>query len=389
MKILMFGHKHVPGREGGVEIVVAELASRMAAAGHEITLYNRKRKHTAGESPCTYAGCRLSEVYTVNKRALDAPVYAYFATRRAVKQARREKLDVIHVHAEGPCLFLRRFGKIGSKRRAGMPRIVVTIHGLDWQRGKWGGLATRVLRYAERQAVKYADEIIVLTSADHDYFEQTYGRETTVIPNGVAPASPREAEIIKEKWGLGKGGYVLFLARIVPEKGLHYLIEAWQSLRATRPAGMKLVIAGGASHDDAYQAEIDERCLADESILMTGHVEGALLAELYSNALLYVLPSDLEGMPMTLLEALSYGTACLVSDIPACRAVVGEGYPTFRHGDVADLAEKLSAAFDGSLAIRGGAETHTWEEITERTLALYGGAVKTETETRYEDPVYQ
>lgn len=389
MKILMFGHKHVPGREGGVEIVVAELASRMAAAGHEVTLYNRKRKHTAGEIPREYAGCRLEEVYTVNKRALDAPVYACFATRRAVRQAKRERIDVIHVHAEGPCLFLRKFGKPGSKKRAKMPRIVVTVHGLDWQRGKWGGLAARVLRYAERQAVKYADEIIVLTAADHDYFKKMYGRETTVIPNGVAPATPRAAREITARWGLTQNGYILFLARIVPEKGLHYLIEAWQRLAATRPAGLRLVIAGGASHDDAYRAEIAARCEGDESILMTGHVEGERLAELYSNALLYVLPSDLEGMPMTLLEALSYGTTCLVSDIPACRAVVGEGYPTFRHGDAADLAEKLSIALDGGLPIRGVAETHTWEEITERTLALYGGAVKTETETRYEDPVYQ
>lgn len=408
MKILMFGHKYVPGREGGVEIVVAELAKRMAAEGHEVTLYNRKRKREGGApAPAAYEGCRLREVFTVNKRALDAPVYAYFATKRAVKQAKKEHLDVIHVHAEGPCLFLRKFGKPGSKKRAKMPRIVVTIHGLDWQRGKWGGLATRVLRYAERQAVRYADDIIVLNESNRDYFRETYGRETVCIPNGVAPATPHAAEIIKEKWGLGEDGYVLSLARIVPEKGLHYLIDAWQSLRARVHTDKKLVIAGGASHSSEYYQSIVQKCQGDDSIVMTGFVEGQTLAELFSNAALYVLPSDIEGMPMSLLEAISYGNTCLVSDIPENRAVVGDGHITFRHGDVADLGEKLEAVLTGEPLCDRAAPGErkipaTWEEVTEKTLRVYrggspvgetvtgnGAQTNTETESKHEDPVCQ
>lgn len=407
MKILMFGHKYVPGREGGVEIVVAELAKRMAAEGHEVTLYNRRRRQGNGApAPTEYEGCRLREVFTVNKRALDAPVYAYFATKRAVKQAKKEHLDVIHVHAEGPCLFLRKFGKPGSKKRAKMPRIVVTIHGLDWQRGKWGGLASAVLRYGEKQAVKYADDIIVLSESNRDYFRRTYGRETIYLPNGVAPATPHAAELITEKWGLGRDGYILFLARIVPEKGLHYLIDAWQSLRARVHTDKKLVIAGGASHSSDYYREIVDKCAGDDSIVMTGFVEGQTLAELYSNAALYVLPSDIEGMPMSLLEAISYGNTCLVSDIPENREVVGDGHLTFRHGDVSDLAAKLEAVLTGE-ALRDRTASGerkapaTWDEITEKTLRVYrgeptdggtatGGAqTNTETESKHEKAVLQ
>lgn len=408
MKILMFGHKYVPGREGGVEIVVTELATRMATKGHDVTLYNRKRKLAGGGCvPTAYNGCRISEIFTVNRRALDAPVYAYFATKRAIRQAKKEKLDVIHVHAEGPCLFLRKFGKPGSKKRAKMPRIVVTIHGLDWQRGKWGGLATRVLRYAERQAVKYADDIIVLSKNNQEYFRRTYGRETVYLPNGVSPAALHEPEIITEKWGLGKDGYVLFLARIVPEKGLHYLIDAWQALCARVHIQKKLVIAGGASHSSDYYREIVSKCAGDDSIVMTGFVEGQTLAELFSNASLYVLPSDIEGMPMSLLEAISYGNTCLVSDIPENREVVGDGHMTFRHGDTSDLEVKLESVLAGSSANNRSAPGSltvpaTWDEITEKTLCIYRGehvgtdtksesgrGTGAETESKHEDLVYQ
>ena len=151
-----------------------------------------------------------------------------------------------------------------------------------------------MLRYGEKQAVKYADDIIVLSESNREYFRRTYGRETIYLPNGVAPATPHAAELITEKWGLGRDGYILFLARIVPEKGLHYLIDAWQSLRARVHTDKKLVIAGGASHSSDYYREIVGKCAGDDSIVMTGFVEGQTLAELYSNAALYVLPSDIE-----------------------------------------------------------------------------------------------
>lgn len=243
----MIGHKYVPSREGGVEIVVEELATRMAAQGHEVTLFNRKRKEYPTISE--YKGCKVKNIFTVNKRALDAIVYAFFATLKARKLLKRRQVDIVHFHAEGPCFFLNLLP--GKKRRPGT-KVVVTIHGLDWQRGKWGGLATRILRAGERRAVKYADEIIVLSRNNKTYFREMYHRTTKYIPNGIQPPELRPAEIIKEKYGLGMNDYILFLARIVPEKGLHYLIPAWKKVVEQTGTGKKLVIAGGSSHSDEY-----------------------------------------------------------------------------------------------------------------------------------------
>ena len=167
-----------------------------------------------------------------------------------------------------------------------------------------------------RHAVKYADEIIVLSNSNKAYFRETYDRETKYIPNGVPPPELRAPDLIQKKYGLSSNGYVLFLARIVPEKGLHYLIPAWKSVVRETGTEKKLVIAGAPSHSDGYYREICAMAEGDESIVMTGYVEGRELQELYSNACLYVLPSDIEGMPIGFLEALSYGNVCLVSDIP-------------------------------------------------------------------------
>lgn len=381
-KIVMIGHKAVPSREGGVEIVVEELATRMAAAGHEVTLFNRKRKRAKGEKKRTeFKGCKLEEVFTIDKRSLDAIVYAFFATLKARRLARKGRADILHFHAEGPCFFL---GLLPKKKRKF--KLVVTIHGLDWQRGKWGGFATKVLKKGEENAVKYADEIIVLSENNRKYFKETYGRETTFIPNGVSEPDLLPAEEIGEKWGLKKDSYVLFLARIVPEKGLHYLVRAWKRIAERGATDKKLVIAGGASHSAEYYAEICGLCAGDPSIVMTGFVEGRTLKELYSGAYLYVLPSDLEGMPMSLLEALSYGNTCLVSDIPenaeVARAANGERdcVRLFDHGNEADLEQKLESMLGAD------EKTHLapvlpfrWEDVTERTLLVYAGEeIKTE-----------
>ncbi|MBQ8885931.1 MAG: glycosyltransferase family 4 protein [Clostridia bacterium] len=374
MKIAMIGHKVVPSREGGIEIVVEELATRMTAAGHEVTLYNRKRKRAKGERKRTeFAGCRVEEVFTVDKRSLDAIVYAFFATLKARRLARKGKLDVLHYHAEGPCFFL---GLLPKKKRKF--KLVVTIHGLDWQRGKWGGFATKILKKGERNAVKYADEIIVLSENNRKYFKETYNRETVFIPNGVREPECLPAEIIRDKWGLERDSYVLFLARIVPEKGLHYLVNAWKRLVERGVTDKKLVIAGGASHSAEYYEGIAKSCEGDPSVLMTGFVEGKTLKELYSGAYLYVLPSDLEGMPMSFLEALSYGNICLVSDIEENAEVAaaanenGRCAYTFKHGDEADLEAKIEALLKAEL------KTHVapvlpfrWEDVTERTIEVY------------------
>ena len=216
-------------------------------------------------------------------------------------------------------------------------RIIVTIHGLDWQRSKWGGFATKYIKFGEKLAVKYADEIIVLSKGVQKYFKDTYNRDTHFIPNGVNKPTIRKPEIIKEKYNLNKDDYILFLARIVPEKGVHYLIDAFKQIVTDK----KLVIAGGASHTNDYLEEIKKKAREDNRIIMTGFVQGQELEELFSNCYLYCLPSDIEGMPISLLEAMSYGCNCLVSDIEENTQVIENYANSFKKGDVEDLKNKL------------------------------------------------
>ena len=196
------------------------------------------------------------------------------------------KYDVVHIHAEGPAFFSwlpKMFGK----------RVVVTIHGIDWQREKWqSGLGSKFIHQGEKNAVKYADEVIVLSKGVQDYFKETYGRKTHFIPNGVNRPQTREASLITDKFGLKKDSYILFLGRLVPEKGIRYLVEAFKNVKTDK----KLVIAGGSSDTDSFMKELKELAKGDDRILFTGFVQGAMLDELYSNAYIYTLPSDLEGI---------------------------------------------------------------------------------------------
>ncbi len=366
MKIAMIGHKYVPSREGGIEIVVDELSTRMAKLGHEVTLFNRKRKEY--EKIDEYKGCKVKNIFTINKKSLDAIVYAFFATLKARKMAKNGQLDIIHFHAEGPCFFLNLFPK-KKKRKY---KIVVTIHGLDWQRGKWGGLATKVILHGEKQAVKYADEIIVLSRNNKGYFRKEYNRETKYIPNGIEKPIIHEPEIIKEKHNLEKNNYILFLARIVPEKGLHYLIDAWKLVKQQLDTNMKLVIAGGDSHSSNYFSEMMNKVKDDSSIITTGFVQGQELQELYSNAYLYVLPSDIEGMPMSLLEALSYGNTCLVSDIPENTEVINEDCFVFKRGNVDRLRHQLKKIIKMNInSHENSVIPFTWDEVVDQTLEVY------------------
>lgn len=367
LNIAMFGHKRIPSREGGIEVVVDELSTRMVARGNRVTCYNRSGHHVSGSeydatASDTYKGVRLKRVWTVNKRGLAAMT----ASVSAAFHAAFGKYDVVHVHAEGPafmCWLPKLFGK----------KVIVTIHGLDWARAKWGRFASWYIRSGEKCAVKYADKIIVLSKAVQAYFQETYGRETVFIPNGVVKPTPRAACEIEKRWGLTTHGYVLYLGRLVPEKGVHYLTEAWKNIDSP----MKLVIAGGSSDTMDYMDILKEK--AGDNVIFTGFQQGQILEELYSNAYLYVLPSDLEGMPLSLLEAMSYGNCCLVSSIEECTQVVEDHAVVFEKGNIEDLRDKLQALLDCPDEVRKYRETaseyicekYNWDDVVDRTLALY------------------
>lgn len=371
MKIAMIGHKRIPSREGGVEIVVEELSKRLVKKGDRVEVYNRKGKNKANRSDTLnhkkqYEGIRIITILTINRKSLDALIYSFLATLRAIFG----RYDLIHYHALGPSVMLI----IPHILRM---RTVVTIHGLDWQRGKWGAIATKYLLLGEKISAKYADEIIVLSKNTYDYFIKTYNRETNYIPNGVINQLPIEADVIDKKYGLRKNDYILFLARIVPEKGLHYLIEAYKSLYTD----VKLVIAGASSHSDEYFEKIKQSAKEDERIIMTGFVDGREREELYSNCRAYILPSDIEGMPLSLLEAMSYARKCIVSNIPENVEVIQNKGIIFEKSNVKSLnkqLEKLLNEDDGSSD--PGHYPHydlsnfDWDKITDRHRKLYSNS---------------
>lgn len=370
MKIAMIGHKRIPSREGGIEIVVERLSRIFASLGHEVVAYNRKGHHVAGKEYgkglSVVEGVKIKTVFTFQNSKLNAIVYTALATLRALFS----RFDVFHYHAEGPaalCFLPKLLGK----------RVVVTIHGLDWQRSKWGGFATRFLLLGERTAVKYADRIIVLSNGVQQYFLDKYGRETVYIPNGVEKPELHEAEIIKEKYSLEKDGYILYLGRIVPEKRVDLLINAYKEIDTEK----KLVIAGGSSHTDGYLDEVKSLAKDDERIIFTGFVDGQELEELYSNAYIYCLPSEVEGMPLSLLEAMSYSNCCLASDISECTEVCEDKACYFKSGSLESLKEKLERLLNDdalTFSYKKGASDficnkYNWDEIAEKTLKLYQG----------------
>ena len=373
LRIAMIGHKRIPSREGGIEIVVEELAVRMAALGHRVDVYNRYGHHVSGKKyeqeygwkgRKFYKGVRVYIVPTFKASSLNAIVYSFFATVRALFG----RYDVLHYHAEGPCAMLW-LPKLFHKK------IVVTVHGLDWQRAKWGNFASYVIKFGEKMAAKYADEVIVLSDNVQKYFADTYNRQVTYIPNGIKRPTLRDAQLITEKYGLVKDSYILFLGRIVPEKGLHYLIEAFLKLDTDK----KLVITGGNSQAVEYMSRIHRMAAQDDRIIMTDFVQGQMLEELYTNAYAYILPSDVEGMALSLLEAMSYGNCCLVSDICENTEVVEDKALVFHKSDVKDLRKKLKYMLDHPETVQSYAEQssdficgkYSWDEIVDETIRLY------------------
>lgn len=371
LKIAMIGHKRIPSREGGVEIVVEELSKRMVNNGHIVHAYNRKGHHVSGKQYEVsqiklneHKGIKIMQVPTIEAKGLAALSSSVFATIRAIFG----KYDVIHFHAEGPCAMLWLPHLFGI-------RTIATIHGLDWQRAKWGKFASKYLKFGEKIAAKYADEVIVLSKNVQQYFLEVYNRKTKFIPNGIQKPTTIEAQIIREKWNINKDEYILFLGRIVPEKGLEYLVDAFKNVNTTK----KIVIAGGASDTNEFMDYIKEKAKNDDRFIFTGFVQGKVLEELYSNAYIYVLPSDLEGMPISLLEAMSYGNCCVVSDIPECTEVIEKFGVSFKKGNDVVLSQKLQWLCDNEKVVEEYknkasnfiCSKYNWDDIVKRTLNLY------------------
>lgn len=324
MKIGVIGQKGIPSRAGGVEIHVEEIASRLADNGNDVTVYCRKSY--CEEIKETHKGINLVYILSLNTKHLDAITYTFLASIDAV----RKNYDIVHYHALGPSLLSfipRLFGK----------KVVCTVHGLDWKREKWGKIAKKALKLGELATAKFPHKTISVSESINRYYNDTYKNDTIYIPNGVDDKKFVEAKEIIEKYSLNTGDYILFLARLVPEKGAHYLIDAFNQIDTDK----KLVIAGGSSHTDEYVNTLKEKTKNNPNIIMTGFVKGRILDELFSNAYMYVLPSEIEGLPISLLEAMSYGQCCLVSDIEENIDVIKEFGYSFKNKDVSSLKNML------------------------------------------------
>jgi glycosyltransferase involved in cell wall biosynthesis len=371
MRIAIIGHKRIPSNEGGIEKGVEQHAVRMAQRGHEVVVYNRGGHNSFGKEYDTerlkeYKGAKIVTIPTV-KGAAEVPIYSFLATLHAVFH----HYDVISYRASGSCAMIPLAKLFGVK-------CVASLHGIDSQRDKWGKFASAYLRWGERCAAKYADVCLVLSSAMRCYMKETYGVDAICFANGVERPEYAQANLIEEMWGLHKGDYVLSLGRIVPEKGLHYLIQAFRACKTDK----KLVIAGGATNKE-YTRELKQLAGDDERIIFAGYVTGRKIEELYSNAYLYALPSNLEGMANTLLEAMAYGNCCLVSDIPENTEVVKDKAVIFRKGNVEDLTQKLQMLLDNPAIVkRYGKEAvpyilhwYSWDRAVDQMLRIYAGDV--------------
>lgn len=375
MKVAMLGHKVIPSRRGGIENVLTSLCPLLVELGADVTCYNRSSDNVENEYVGTvenkkYRNVKLKNAWTINAKGLSAMVASFTAAISATFS----NYDIIHFHAEGPCAAMwipKMFGK----------RCVATVHGLDWQREKWGhGFASKYIKFGERVMVKYADEIIVLSESARDYFKQTYNRETVLIHNGIERPMKKEANEITKLYGFTTDDYICMVSRLTAEKGVHYLIDAYNNVKTDK----KLVIAGDTSDTDEYVKMLKEKAKDNPNIIFTGFISGNVLEEIYSNAYLVTLPSDIEGMSLSLLEALAYGNAVLCSDIPENTLVTEDKAVHFKKSDVADLTQKLQALCDDSelvTRVKDGADEfilgkYNWNDVAKATYNLYEKVIK-------------
>jgi glycosyltransferase involved in cell wall biosynthesis len=345
---------------GGIERYMEAVGPRLAARGHDVRLYSISYRTKV---PSPYAGMKICTVPAVRSKRLEKPSAALLSAMRATFDG----ADVVHVHAFGPSLF-------GILPRLAGKKVVIQGHGLEWRRAKWGAGARAFLRFSEWASVHVPHVLTVVSRTQQRYIRERYGVHASFIPPGVAPASVIPPEEIK-RFGLHGGDYILFAARLEREKGLHHLIEAYRMLNPC----IKLVVAGDNPLDGEYKSEMHALAAGHPGIVFTGFATGRLLQELFSNCYCFVQPSEVEGLPIAVLEAMSYRCACLVSDIPENQEAIDGRGCTFRNGDPHDLARQLKLLIEspehvsqmGSAARSHVATRYDWDKVTLDLEALY------------------
>ena len=358
LRVAFIGGRGVISKYSGIESYYEEVGKRLVEMGHEVTVYCRNyftppvQKHN---------GMKLVRLPTIRTKHLETVIHTTLSTAHAMTL----KYDLVHYHALGPALFslLPRFTGV---------KTAVTVQGLDWQRRKWGRIASSVLRLGERASVWLPNGTMVVSHALQSRYREVYGINAFNVPNGGVLRERLKPNKILE-WGLEPGKYVLFLGRFSPEKGCHLLVDAFERIETD----VKLVMAGGSSYTDHYSRTL--RSHSSDRIRMLEWVSGETLDELLTNAMIFVLPSDLEGLSLALLDAMGAGLCVLTSDVPENREVVdGAGY-TFKRGDPEDLAARLRFLISnrtvreaaGNAAKRRIVEQYQWQKIAREIERAY------------------
>ncbi len=360
MKVVVIGTRGIPGIMGGVETHCEELYPRLVELGCDVTLIRRICYVTPENKMSIYKGVKLKDIPAPKRKNLEAIIHSFFG----IIQAKKLKADILHIHAIGSALLIPFAHLLGLK-------VIVTHHGPDYDRQKWGRFAKFSLRQGEHFCAKFADEIIVISHIINDTLKQLYKRNNThLIFNGVNPPVKIPTTHYLESLGLEKGRYIFAAGRFVPEKGFDLLIEAYSRLK---PKRIKLVIAGDTDHATEYSSNLKK--LAEiHGVILTGFIKGEKLQELLTHARLFVLPSYHEGLPIGLLEAMSYDLDVLASDIPANVEVNLPKESYLFTGSVDSLYEKLKEKLDKNhYQTTYDMSPYNWDKIAKQTYEVYKG----------------
>jgi glycosyltransferase involved in cell wall biosynthesis len=364
LRIAMIGARGAPASFGGIERHVEELGARLVRRGHDVTASCHPNYCRAGLR--RHRGMHLRPTPTVGTKHLDAIVHSGLSGLGAMAAS----FDVLHYHAIGP-------GMVAVLPRClSQARVVLTVHGRDDERAKWGRGARAVLATAGWLSARIPDATIVVGRHLERYYRDAHGRQAVCVPNGVEAGQLRPADGTLARLGLRPGRYLLFVGRLVPEKAPDQLLDAYRRL----PGHHRLILAGDSSFTDRYTTRLRELAGRNPRVALPGYVHGAELQELYSNAAAFVLPSLLEGLPLTPLEAASFGLSVVASSIPPhleMRGRGGAGRRLYRPGDTDELRAALGTAVPA--AERAGAtvlrdqvlRTYCWDDAARRTEAVY------------------
>lgn len=360
MRIAYIAVKGIP-IGGGIEKLTEEIGKRLVKKGHEVVVYCSR---DYGTTEGYYEGMELRTVPSINTKSLHKLSICLLSTLDVISKS---KVDIAHVHAVGPSVFSI------LTRLAGIPTVVQT-HGLEWKRDKWGVTGKTFFKLADYTAVRFPHKTTSVSLVQKNYYESKFGGDVIHIPTGVSHVSRKDPDWILKN-GLDPQKYILFAARLVEEKGAHFLIDAFKNLNTE----MKLVIAGDAAYAEKYKAVLRQKAGDDPRIWFPGFVTGRPLEELFSNAYIFCLPSTLEGLPIALLEAMSYGNCCVASDIPENLEAVGEYAYTFINRSTESLEKILHHLIENPKEVESKREAarkyvlenYNWDLITDKMESLY------------------